>query len=90
MESKLTEETRAVSVTLSSLVRIICWCRQEKFDIGFSATICKTVCTMLSDHCPVLSWTLVYCGQTTGQIKLPFCTEVGLSPGHVVLVIVRF
>jgi len=40
---------------------------------GFWATICKTVCPVLSDRCPVclscLSVTLVYCGQTVGWIK---------------------
>ena len=28
---------------------------------------------------------LVYCGQTAGSIKMPLSTEVGLSPGHIVL-----
>jgi len=28
---------------------------------------------------------LVYCGQTVGWIKMPLGTEVGLSPGHIVL-----
>ena len=43
---------------------------------------------MLSDHClscPVLSVTLVYCGQTVGQIKMKLGTQVGLVPGHIVL-----
>jgi len=50
---------------------------------------------MLSDGCPicparlsclfVLSVTLVYCGQTVGCIKMKLGTEVGLSPGHIVL-----
>ena len=26
----------------------------------------------------------VYCGQTTGWVKMPFGTEVGLKPGHIV------
>jgi len=29
--------------------------------------------------------TLVYCGQTVGWIKMPLGTEVGLSPGDIVL-----
>ena len=29
--------------------------------------------------------TLVYCGQTVGWTKMPLVTEVGLSPGHIVL-----
>jgi len=47
----------------------------------------KTVRTVLSDHCPVLSVTLVYCGQIVGWIKmkLSICMEVGLDPGHIVL-----
>jgi len=41
---------------------------------------------MLSDRClSCLSVTLVYCGQTLGWIKMPLGTEVGLSPGHIVL-----
>jgi len=35
--------------------------------------------------CPVLSVTLVYCGQTVGWIKMPLAVVVGLDPGHVVL-----
>jgi len=56
-----------------------CW-------FSFWAAICKTVCPMLSDHCPVLSVMLVYCGQTVGWIKMKLGTEVGLGPGHIVLV----
>jgi len=44
---------------------------------------------MLSDRClvclSVLSVTLVYCGQTDGEIKLPLGTEAGLGPGDIVL-----
>jgi len=44
---------------------------------------------MLSDCCPVLFVcplvTLVYCGQTVGQIKMPLGMEVGLGPGNFVL-----
>jgi len=53
--------------------------------MSFWAIVCKTACLMLSDRCPVLSVTLVYCGQTAGWIKMPFGTEVGLGPGHMVL-----
>ena len=35
--------------------------------------------------CPVMSVTLVYCGQTVGRIKVPLCMVVGLGPGHIVL-----
>jgi len=55
----------------------------------FWATVSKTVRPMLSDHsvscpsvCPVLSVTLVYCGQTAGWIKMKLCMQVGLGPGH--------
>ena len=54
----------------------------------FWATVCKTVCRMLSDRCPVcpiLSATLVYCGQTLGWIKMKLGMQVGLGPGHIVL-----
>jgi len=43
---------------------------------------------MLQDRCPVcpvLSVTLVYCGQMVGWINVPLGTEVGLGPGHIVL-----
>ena len=40
---------------------------------------------MLSDRCPVLSVTLVYCGQMVGWIKMKLGTEVGLGPSHIVL-----
>jgi len=53
---------------------------------AFWATVCKTVRPMLSGHClSVLSVTLVYCGQMVGWIKMPFSTEVGLDPGHILL-----
>jgi len=35
--------------------------------------------------CPVLSVTLVYCGQTVGWMKMKLGTQVGLGPGHIVL-----
>jgi len=43
---------------------------------------------MLSDRCPVcpvLSVTLVYCGQTVGRIKMILGMQVGVGPGHIVL-----
>jgi len=65
----------------------------------FWATVCKTVCPMLSDRClfclsvclsclsvcPALSVTLVYCGQTVGWIKMKLGMQIGLDPGHIVL-----
>jgi len=35
--------------------------------------------------CPVLSITLVYCGQTVGWIKMKLGMHVGLGPGHLEL-----
>jgi len=35
--------------------------------------------------CPVLSVTLVYCGQTVGWIKIQLDVAVGLGPGHIAL-----
>ena len=35
--------------------------------------------------CPVLSVTLVHCGQTVGWIKMNLGMQVGLGPGHIVL-----
>jgi len=51
-----------------------------------------TIHPMLQDCCSLcvvclscLSVTLVYCGQMVGWIKMPLSTEVGLSPGDIVL-----
>jgi len=53
--------------------------------LSFWATVSKTVRPMLSDRCPVLSVTLVHCGQTVGRIKIKLGMQVGLGPGHTVL-----
>jgi len=56
---------------------------------NFGVTVCKTVCPMLLDRCPVclsvLSVTLVYCGQTVGRMKMKLGMQVGLGRGHIVL-----
>jgi len=44
--------------------------------------VCLSVCLSV---CPVLSVTLVYCGQTVGRIKMKLVMQVGLGPGHIVL-----
>jgi len=52
----------------------------------FWATVCTMVHPMLSDRClSCLSVTLVYYGQTVGQIKMKLGMQVGLGPGHNVL-----
>ena len=54
--------------------------------VYFWATVCKTVCPMLSVRClSVLSVTFVHCGQTVGRIKMKLGMQVGLGPGHIVL-----
>jgi len=45
--------------------------------LSVGLSVCLSVCLQ--------SVTLVYCGQTVGWIKMPLATEVGLSPGHIVL-----
>jgi len=54
--------------------------------LSFWATVCKTVCHMLSDSCLsclfVLSVTLVCCGQTVGWINMELDIQVGLGPGQ--------
>jgi len=52
-------------------------------------TVCKTLRPIptdrcLSASCPVLSVTLVYCGQTVEWIKMKLGTQVGFGPGHIV------
>jgi len=53
----------------------------------FSGTLNPT--QSINQRCPVcpvcLSVTLVYCGQTVGQIKMKLGTQVGPGPGHIVL-----
>jgi len=44
----------------------------------------RTVFLCLS-VCPVLSVTLVYCGQTVSWIKMKLGMDVGLGPGHIVV-----
>jgi len=43
------------------------------------------LCLIVCPVCPVLSVTLVYCGQTVGRIKMKLGMQVGIGPGHVVL-----
>jgi len=45
-------------------------------------SVCRPV---LSLCLSVLSVTLVYCGQTVGQIMMKLGTQVGFGPGHIVL-----
>ena len=50
----------------------------KRFDLCFRTVVCLSVC-------PVMSVTLLYCGQTVGRIKMKLGMEVGLGPGHIVL-----
>ena len=51
----------------------------------FWATVCKTVRSPSAVRpLSVLSVAMVYCGQTTGWIKMPLGTKVGLGPGDIV------
>ena len=65
-----------------------------RMNCSFWATVCKTVplCYRTVDlsvrsclSCPsvYLSVTLVYCGQTVGQIKMKLSIQVGLGSGHI-------
>ena len=44
--------------------------------------MCLSVCLSV---CPVLSVTLVYCGQTVRRITMKLDMQVGLCPGHIAL-----
>ena len=46
--------------------------------------VCLSVCLSVLS-CPVLSVTLVDCGQTVGWIKMKLGMEVGLGPSYIVL-----
>ena len=85
-------------VRASNIAKVVGATSYEGFlgGVQFWATVCKTVCTMLSVRClsvcPVclsclscLSVTLVYCGQMVGRIKMKLGVQVGLGPGHTVL-----
>ena len=50
----------------------------------------RGLCVRWGPSCPLKKCTgapspIVYCGQTTGWIKMALGTEVGLGPGHIVL-----
>jgi len=61
-------------------------CLMHRGEMSFGATVCKTLCHMLSDHClSCLSVMLVYFGQTAKWIKMKLGTHVGLGPSHIVL-----
>jgi len=51
----------------------------------YQLTVCKMVHPMLLVCLSCLSATLVYRGQTVGQIRMPVGKEVPLGPGHIVL-----
>jgi len=75
-----------------SAVSVIITTSQQLFGDSFWATVCRTVRPMSLDRClsvlsvcPVLSVTLVHCGQTVGRIKMKLGTRIGLGPGHIVL-----
>jgi len=58
------------------------------FRVNFGATVTSNglpYATGLLSCLSCLSVTLMYCGPTVGWIKMPLGTEVGLSPGDVVL-----
>jgi len=69
-ESELKQGTRLVVLQWNG----VCGANLQKIfavNGAFCATVCKTVRPMISDRClPVLSVTLVYCGQTVGRIKM--------------------
>jgi len=52
----------------------------------FWATVCKTVCPMLSDRCPVLSVCDVgVLWPNRWRIEMKLGTQVGFGPGQIVL-----
>jgi len=53
----------------------------KRFALCYQTVVCP-VCLSV---CPVMSGTLVYCGQTVRRIKMKLGVQVGLGPGHIVL-----
>jgi len=73
--------------TSDNMLRNVCQLIQHT---AYLITVCISMC-FLGDRfalhyrtivCHVLSVTLVYCGQTVGQIKMKLGMQVGLGPGH--------
>jgi len=52
----------------------------KRFALCYQTVVCPVY-----PVCPVLTVTLVYCGQMVGRIKMKLGTQVGLSRGHIVL-----
>jgi len=50
----------------------------KRFALCYQTVVCLSVLSCLSV-------TLLYCGQTVGQIKMKLGMQVGLGPGHIVL-----
>jgi len=59
-----------------------CGCRFDVFGPPFVKRFALCYRTVV---CPVLSVTLVYCGQMVGRIQMKLRLRVGLGPGHTVL-----
>ena len=83
-------QTRAINLGLTTLCmpekRVFVW-KSELFHQSIGRPFAKqfALCyrTVVLSVC--LSVTLVYCGQTVGQIKMTVGMQVGLGPGHTVL-----
>jgi len=56
----------------------------KRFALCYQAVVCFSLMSVCLS-CPVLSVTLVYCGQTAGWIKMKIGVQVGLGPGHILL-----
>jgi len=88
VNTKMSEVSSAVTgiVSISTVIFLVVFYIKMFF---YWATICKMVCSMLSDHCPAvcLYVMLVCCGQTVRwiSVKLGMEMEIGLDPGHIVL-----
>jgi len=54
----------------------------KRFALHYRTVVCRSV---LSVYLSVLFGTLVYCDQTVRRIKVKLGTQLGLSPGHIVL-----
>ena len=65
--------------------RLFGWLFVKRFALWYRTVVLSFLSVCLSVCLSLLCFTLVYCSQMVGWIKMKLGMEVGLSPGHIVL-----